>query len=315
MSPFPAITPPAPSPEGDIWFSFLSIVLEGAPYLFFGTLISGFIDAFLPRQMMDRLLPRRALPGILAAGLLGIVFPVCECAVVPVIRRLVQKGLPLSLALTYMLAAPVLNPVVVLSTLAAFKGLDPAVMTVSRLLMAYLVAVGAGLAIRGMKPGSILLDAIMAGGGDGHSHAQGSIGERIGRALATTMHDFLDTAKYFILGVFITAVFNTQVIVRPGLQDGIAALANNDVFAVPAMMGLAFILSLCSTTDAFIAANMQGFSQASKLAFLVFGPMVDLKLLFMYASVFRKRFVARLVLGLFLVIGLCALLWKTLPTS
>jgi len=304
------MNPPAPSTEGDIWFSFLSIVLEGAPYLFLGTLVSGFIDAFLPRQAMERLLPRRLVPGIMAAGLLGMVFPVCECAVVPVIRRLLQKGLPLSYALTYMLVAPVLNPITALSTLAAFKGQDPVLMTSSRLLMAWLVTVAVGLLVSRMSARRILLEKVLSASHAGHHHAQGDFRARGGRALGTAMHDFLDTGKYFVFGVFLTALFNTQVVVRPGLQDGIAALAGNDAFAVPAMMALAFVLSLCSTTDAFIAANMQGFSQASKLAFLVFGPMVDLKLLFMYASVFRRPFIVWLACGLFVAVGLCALVWK-----
>jgi uncharacterized membrane protein YraQ (UPF0718 family) len=302
---------PEPSPGGDVWFSFLSIVLEGAPYLFFGTLVSGFIDAFLPRQAMDRLLPRRPFFAILAAGLLGSVFPVCECAVVPVIRRLLKKGLPLSCALTYMLAAPILNPIVVLSTLSAFKGQDAVTMTVSRLLIAYIITVVLGLAVSRMKLSRVLLEKAMASGDDGHSHSHGSSGERVRRALGTAMHDFLDTGKYFVIGVLITAFFNARVIVQPGLQDGIATLAGNDFLAIPAMMALAFILSLCSTTDAFIAANMQGFSQASRLAFLVFGPMVDFKLIFMYASVFRKGFVVRLVTAIFLLVGISTWIWKT----
>lgn len=124
------------------------------------------------------------------------------------------------------------------------------------------------------------------------------------------MHDFLDTGKYFVIGVLITAFFNARVIVQPELQEGIASLAGNDLLAIPAMMLLTFVLSLCSTTDAFIAANMQGFSQASKLAFLVFGPMVDFKLVFMYSSVFRKGFVFRLVMALFLLVGISAWIWK-----
>ena len=121
----PPHAPPAPSPTGDIFYAFLSILLEGAPFILLGALISGVIDAWLPSGAMDRLLPKRALPAILVSGLLGIIFPVCECAIVPVIRRLVQKGLPLGCAMTYMLAAPIVNPIVALSTWTAFTGRDP----------------------------------------------------------------------------------------------------------------------------------------------------------------------------------------------
>ncbi len=301
---------PEPSPGGDVWFSFLSILLEGAPYLFFGTVVSGFIDAFVPRRAMERLLPRNPLFAILASGLLGVVFPVCECAVVPVIRRLLKKGLPLSCALTYMLSAPIVNPIVMLSTFSAFRGQDALAMTLARLLMAYVITVVIGVAISRMKVTEILLEKVMAGCGDGDGHGHAGSGGRLRHALGTTMHDFLDTGKYFVIGVLITAFFNARVIVQPELQEGIASLAGNDLLAIPAMMLLTFVLSLCSTTDAFIAANMQGFSQASKLAFLVFGPMVDFKLVFMYSSVFRKGFVFRLVMALFLLVGISAWIWK-----
>src|SRR5215212_6319876 len=113
---------PDPShPQGDILFNFLSIVFEGAPYILVGTLLSGFIDAFLPAKLLERLLPKNRVLSTFAAGFLGLIFPVCECAVVPVVRRLVQKGLPLSCALTYLLSAPIINPIVIVSTLTAFK--------------------------------------------------------------------------------------------------------------------------------------------------------------------------------------------------
>src|ERR1051325_11663631 len=97
---------PEPSRSGDVLMAFLSILFEGAPYILVGTLLSGFIDAFLPAKLLVRLLPRNKVLSTFAAGFLGLLFPVCECAVVPVVRRLVQKGLPLSCALTYLLSAP-----------------------------------------------------------------------------------------------------------------------------------------------------------------------------------------------------------------
>jgi uncharacterized protein len=314
------MTPPLPSPTGDVLFCFLSILVEGVPYLFLGTLISGFIDAYLPSNVMDRLLPRRALPAVLVSGLLGALFPVCECAVVPVIRRLVKKGLPVSCAITYMLSAPIINPVVIFSTLSAFKGKDgglfarePVFMTSSRLLMAYLITVLVGLVVSRLAASRILHPRVLAqSGSDVHSHAHGSHDERVIHALRTTMVDFLDTGMYFVIGVLITSVFNTQLMPRPGFQGSIAVLAGNDGLAVPCMMGLAVLLSLCSTTDAFIAANMQAFSWVAKLAFLVFGPMVDLKLLFMYSTVFKKRFVAQLVVSVALLVGILSFAWTFL---
>lgn len=135
----------SPDSRQDFALAFLSILFEGAPFILLGTLISGFIDVYLPSGTMDRFLPRNRYLAVMAAGLLGIIFPVCECAVVPVIRRLVKKGLPVSCGLTYMLAAPIVNPITALSTWKAFEGQDAAMMTTSRILLGYLIAGGGGI--------------------------------------------------------------------------------------------------------------------------------------------------------------------------
>ncbi len=307
------MNPPQASEFGDILYCFLSILLEGAPYIVLGTLISGFIDAWLPSGVMDRLLPKNKFLAVIVSGLLGAVFPVCECAIVPVIRRLVKKGLPVSCAITYMLAAPVINPITVISTLSAFSGNNGVFMALSRIGMAYLVTVVIGLVVTRLRPAAILHPQLLASIDDpsaetGHSHATGSNEQRLGHALKTAQTDFLDTAMYFVIGVLITSVFNTKLMIKPEFQDTVRLIAGNEFFAVPGLMVLAVLLSLCSTTDAFIAANLANFSFVAKLAFLVFGPMVDLKLIFMYSSVFRKPFVLGLVVGLFvLVLAFCAL--------
>ena len=314
-----------PSPAGDVFYCFLSIILEGAPYIVIGTLISGFIDAFVPPRLMERLLPRNSVIAVLVSGLLGFIFPVCECAIVPVIRRLVNKGLPVSCAVTYMLAAPIINPIVAVSTYSAFRGaftsnaVEAAVLAGrpewwimgSRLGLGFLVSVLVGLALVAVSSRRILRPQILAENAahSEHSHAVGTADQRISQALSTSMRDFLDTAMYFVIGVLITSVFNTRLMIQPNFTAAVTAIAGNNLTAIPGLMALAVVLSLCSTTDAFIAANLQGFSMAAKLAFLVFGPMVDLKLLFMYASVFQKRFVLLLVLALFILIAVMAGGW------
>ncbi|MCF7788228.1 MAG: permease [Prosthecobacter sp.] len=313
---------PAPSRMGDILMAFLSIVFEGAPYILIGTVFSGIIDAFLPAKLLDRVLPKSKVLATLIAGFLGLVFPVCECAVVPVIRRLVQKGLPLSCAVTYMLSAPIMNPIVAISTLTAFKEFQGltwatagnATMTIARLSLGYLVAVIVGLIVMRFKPGQVLRASIAAKiekaatTEDDHVHAPASsFNGKLVHAMRSSMRDFLDTAMYFAIGVAITSVFNTQI--NQGLLN---TVAGNDWLAVPSLMGLAVVLSLCSTSDAFIAAPMTAFSMAAKLAFLVFGPMMDIKLLFMYSSVFKRKVVVSLLIGLFILVGLLSGPWMNL---
>jgi uncharacterized membrane protein YraQ (UPF0718 family) len=315
-------TLPDPSRTGDVLMAFLSILFEGAPYILIGTLLSGFIDAFLPSKLLDRVLPKNKILSTLVAGLLGLIFPVCECAVVPVVRRLVQKGLPLSCAMTYLLSAPIINPIVAVSTLTAFKefqGINElsavldATMTIGRLSLGYVVAVLVGLLMLKFRVTDILranVAAAVEASGAALNDAQTAVApfnDRLVHAMRTAMRDFLDTGMYFTIGVLITSVFNTQVD-----QAKVDAFASSEWLAIPSMMTLGFVLSLCSTSDAFIAAPMAAFSMASKLAFLVFGPMMDVKLVFMYAAVFKRRVVVAMLLGLFALIGLLSGPWIAL---
>lgn len=284
-----------------------------------GALISGVIDAWLPSGVMDRLLPKRPFAAILVSGFLGIIFPVCECAIVPVIRRLVQKGLPLGCAMTYMLAAPIVNPIVALSTWTAFTGRDPALMTSSRLWMGYGIAVLAGWIISRFSASSILRERVLSGIAVPAVApvAMGNLppvnhGQRFVHALRTAQKDFLDVALYFIIGVAIASILKTQVFYRPSLQEGMALVAGNHWIASPVLMVMAFILSLCSTTDAFIIAADNLFPPVAKLAFLVFGPMMDLKLIFLYATVLKPRVVATLAIGLFLAVYAAGFLLEAL---
>jgi len=324
----------------DFAFSFLSILLEGIPFILMGTLLSGVIDAFLPAKVMTRLLPRNPAAAICLSGLLGLIFPMCECGIVPVIRRLIQKGLPVSCGITYMLAAPIVNPVVAISTFAAFRGQDPAYMTSMRLLIGFGVAVLIGFILDRVPVGRILRKSVLSAVtrqaeerakadhadahthehdhdhkccGHDHSHEHGHshdvpepyspthtpFREKVGIAVSVACKDFLDVTMFLVIGAGITAVFNTAVD-----QSLILPLARDPILASATMMTLAGVLSLCSTSDAFIAATLVAFSSSAKLAFLTFGPMMDIKLLFLYAVVFRKRFVLGLGVGLFFIIGL-----------
>jgi uncharacterized membrane protein YraQ (UPF0718 family) len=325
----------------DFAIAFLSILLEGAPFILLGTLISGFIDVYLPANALERVLPRNKIGAVLLCGVLGIFLPVCECAVVPVIRRLVKKGLPVSCALTYMLAAPIVNPVTALSTWKAFSGQEPLTMLLARLGLGYVVAVGVGLIILRVPLTAILRSTFRKslqtaesapehdhehhdeccdhdhdhehheeGGGHDHEHHHDHPApSRLTQSLRSAQRDFVDVGVYFAIGVTITALFNTGI--APG-ADQIDQMAENTVGAPATLMLLAFLLSLCSTSDAFIAATLAKFSFAARLAFLVFGPMMDIKLLFLYHTVLNKRFILLLALGLFVSIGALSILLEYL---
>ncbi len=164
------------------------------------------------------------------------------------------------------------------------------------------VAVLVGFAVLNLPLASVLKKNILAGlehPPHEHDHAPAPFGQRLVGAMNAGVRDFLDVMIYFILGVAVASIFGTAV-----NQEIFLPLALNDWLAVPSMMTLAGVLSLCSSSDAFIAATFVAFPAVAKLAFLVFGPMMDLKLLFIYSAVFTKRFVVGLAVGLFILIGL-----------
>jgi len=311
----------------DFSYSFLSILFEGIPFVLLGAILSGIIDAFVPSQLMTRILPRNRASAIWLSALLGLVFPMCECGSVVVIRRFIKKGLPVSSAVTYMLAAPIVNPVVALSTFAAFRGQNPWVMASLRLLLGFGIAVMVGFITRQLrletllrkgvlddlpKPEfEIIKEACCSSGGccdAGHSSfimappsptsSEPTFREKLTHASQAATSDFIDVAGFLVIGAAIAATFNTSV-----NQALILPVASHNFLATIAMMLLAFGLAICSTSDAFIAASFVAFPFTAKLAFLVFGAMFDIKLFFLYSMVFRRRCVIALALGLFVGIA------------
>jgi uncharacterized membrane protein YraQ (UPF0718 family) len=225
----------------------------------------------------------------LSGASLGIVFPVCECGVVPVTRRLYQKGLPISTGIAFLLAAPVINPVVFASTYAAF-GWGPILL--ARFGLTFLIAAAVGFLFSLAQPEEVLLSETME---ESHHHGEtvpARRGQQIWGAVAAGGDDFLDMVRYLIAGSMLAAAMQTVV-----PQSALLALGAGSVSSVLVMMTLAFVLSVCSTVDAFLAlAFVNTFTPASILAFLVFGPMVDIKSSLMFLGVFRRRAVLYLIL-------------------
>jgi len=291
----------------DFEYAFLSILLEGMPFLLGGAILSGLLEEFLPQSLMTRLLPKNPRMALLASGLLGLIIPVCDCGIVPVVRRLMSKGLPVSCGITYMLSAPIMNPLVLLSTLAAFRGQGAIEMMFLRGGLGFTVAVLIGWAVSFVAPSSILRRELLAtsSGEHDHSHSDSSASlvDRLQNAAGVATRDFLDVAVFFVIGACAASFFNTAI-----KQEMLLPLAASPVLSIASLMALASVLSVCSTTDAFIAATFTAFPMAAKLAFLVFGPMMDFKLIFLYSAAFSKRFIIVLAIGLFVIIGL--LCWR-----
>jgi hypothetical protein len=270
----------------------VSIVLEAAPFLLLGSLLSAAIERYVDTERIGRRIPKRPL-GRMAVGLLGgMLMPICECGSVPLARRLLGKGVPPLTAVTYMLAAPVINPVVLLSTYVAFGGNMK--MVLSR---AAAVAVSAALtgwlcARRMSSNGQADSIQPMRGACLDHPHPHGgppiAAGGRSRWAvvdlLSSGAAEFLDMGKYLVLGALTSAAFKVFL-----PWQLVQALGGNAAISVAVLMLLAVLLCVCSEADAFVAASFVYAPLSAQLAFMAVGAMVDLKLVGMYFSAFPKK--------------------------
>ncbi|TML54870.1 MAG: permease [Actinobacteria bacterium] len=267
---------------------FTSIVIEALPFILVGALASAAIAVFLPERALDSLARLPLALQIPGAALSGVAFPVCECGSVPVARRLIARGVHPGAGIAFMLSSPVLNPIVLASTWVAYGGhARGAEMVAGRASLGLVAACAAGLAIGRRTRASDLLRARPGERAEAHDHEQGD------RATAFSTHlvsDFLFMGKFIVLGAGLSALVQASV-----PESALSTLGGAPVMSSLALMLVAFVLSLCSEADAFIAASFTSFSSGAQLAFLVFGPIADLKLSVLYGATFRRWFLLRLL--------------------
>jgi Predicted permeases len=260
----------------------IGILLEALPFLLLGVFVSSFMHVFIPEAWFRRMIPRNPLLGILVACLLGVLFPICECGLIPVVRRLIAKGMPLYVGVVFIFVGPIVNPIVFASTYAAFRTKPE--MVYARMGLAIAVGLLLGWIVYYFIRSDPMRSAKGHGAGAaGHSHARNRLVETFEHAGG----EFFDMGKYLILGSLITAAIQAYV-----PRSDLAGIGQGEFASHFFMMGFAFLLSLCSNSDAFVASSFAStFSAGSLLAFLVFGPMLDIKSALMLLSLFKTRFV------------------------
>ncbi|MFZ7102847.1 MAG: permease [Peptococcaceae bacterium] len=311
---------------------FLSIILEALPFIMIGTFISAIIQIFVSEETIAGIIPRSRFTGLLAAALAGILFPVCECAIIPVTRRLIQKGVPLHIAVTFMLAVPIVNPVVLASTYYAFSGQAYMMLfrgslgLVGAVLIGYLTGV-MEKAHNPLKNGSLHLhnqpgdscsaedgcqaDRDFAQHSCGCNHCAGPAnpGARGFAAKITALiehagSELYDVGRFLIIGAFLSALMQTFID-----RSYFLAIGQGQVSSTVVMMILAFGLSLCSEADAFVARTFVGqFTTGSIIGFLIFGPMLDMKNTLLLLGTFKIKFVMKLITVIALTCFIMAML-------
>jgi uncharacterized membrane protein YraQ (UPF0718 family) len=285
------IAPYLETPTLQTWSTiFVAIVIQSVPFLVGGVLLSAVISILLSERVLSRVVPRSPVLGVPVAGVAGIGLPGCECAAVPIAGSLMRRGVAPAVALTFLLAAPAVNPAVLVSTAVAFPG-QP-MMVVARFVasLATAVLVGWWCLSRGARL-PILSRRIKY---DEHASA----GDRF---VATVRHDFLHAAGFLVIGAILAAAVNTMV-----PREIVDTLAGQAVLGVLTLALFAFVVALCSESDAFVAASFTAFSDTAKLVFMVVGPAMDVKLAAMEAGQFGGAFARQFVPVVIGVAVLCA---------
>ncbi|MGO4889973.1 permease [Anaerobacillus sp. MEB173] len=269
---------------------FLSILIEAIPFVLIGVFIAGMIQVFVTEEHLKRLIPQNKFLAVIMSCFIGALFPACECGIVPIVRRLVAKGVPLFAGVGFLLTGPLINPIVIFSTYMAF----------GENLKIALLRMGLGLVIAIIITGSIsilfkrnqLKRSKQLLSVESHSTINQPLGFRVKSMFEHAIDEFFDMGKFLIIGAILAAFVQTYVSTKTVLGLGEGVFASTLV-----MMGLAYLLSLCSEADAFIAASFRHlFPQTSLLGFLIYGPMLDLKNTIMMMAVFNIRFVIVLMI-------------------
>nr|WP_312858487.1 permease [Pseudonocardia pini] len=272
---------------------FVAVVVQALPFLVLGVLLSGALTAFVSPAALRRFLPSRPAAAVPVAGLAGVALPGCECASVPVARRLIGQGVPDAAALTFLLAAPAVNPVVIVATLVAFPN-EPR-MALARFLGALATACVTGWLWQRFGRPEWILDRV-------RRTPHTAPGTRRWTVFAeTARHDLVSAGGFLVLGALFSAVLTVFV-----PASWTATLAGNLVLAVVVMALLAVVLALCSEADAFVAASLTALPLLPRLVFLVVGPAVDVKLFALQVGTFGRAFAARFAPTTFVVAVLCA---------
>lgn len=281
---------------------FLSIMIEALPFVLIGAIISGFIEVYISPDVVHRYLPKNKFLRILFGTFIGFFFPSCECGIVPIVHRFLEKKVPTYTAVPFLATAPVINPIVLFSTFTAFG--NSIRFALFRALGSMIVAMVLGIFLGFLDTSSILKKDIEVEETHHHHHHKGW--KKVGYTLVHAIDEFFDTGRYLVFGCLFASLVQVYVPTRL-----LTNLGHSPVSAILVMMLMAFLLSLCSEADAFIGASfLASFGLAPVMAFLVIGPMIDIKNLLMMKHYFKNRFIIEfmaiisiVILGYSLVIG------------
>ncbi len=282
----------------------LSVFIEAFPFLVLGSLLASLVAVYVPPHFFQNRLPKNAFLRRLVLSVMGFMFPVCECGNVPLSRSLLIQGLRPSEAITFLLAAPVLNPITIWSTWTAFSS-DLSIV-VSRVVATLLIANIIGLLLAFKRPESNFITKEFAAVCDtqqNSKHRRHSARSRLHLFTESFRHEAVTMLKMLAFGAIIAGAVQSFI-----PRDVLVGIGSNVVLSIVAMLALAFVVSICATVDAFFALSFAAtFTAGSLVAFLVFGPMIDIKMLALLKTTFKTELLVTITVASLLLSGLAGL--------
>jgi hypothetical protein len=284
---------------------FISIFLESLPFLFLGALISAIIETFVSNDTITKIIPKNKVLGSIIGVLLGFFLPACDCAVIPVSKRLLKKNIPTNVAISFMLASPIINPVVLLSTYKAFYRTNPEIFWY-RLIFGIIIALIIGI-IMGItfNKKEVITNRLIDDCDEEclnchHEHHK----NKFISICHHTSADLFEVIKYLIIGALIASLI--QVLLPRNI---LTIFNNNQALSILVLMLFAYLISLCSTSDSFVGKSLLTiFNKNSVIAYLLLGPMIDIKNTIVLLGNFKKKFVYTLIFLIFIIIFIFSVL-------
>ena len=275
---------------------FISILIEGIPFILIGSFVSALIQIYVSKKFIIKVLPHNIFLSCIVAAFAGIIFPICDCGTIPIVKGFIRKKVPTAACITFLLSAPIVNPIAIISTIYAFQ--DMKYVVIYRIFSGIIIAILIGLIMHFftrdnpniLKTNTDPLSCECSICSDSYEYSKASI-DTLRNIFFHTSDEFFNIGKFMIMGAFISSIFQTIVSFDRNLY-----FPNDNRTSLLIMILLAFLLSVCSTSDAFIAKGfLKLFSLNSVMGFLVVGPMLDIKNTFMLFGNFKKTFVLKLI--------------------
>ena len=302
---------------------FTSIFFEALPFLLLGSLISAIIENYVSNETIAKIIPKNKILGSIVGVFLGFFIPACDCAVIPVSKRLLKKKVPVNVAISFMLASPIINPVVLLATYNAFYKSNPEIFWARLgfgIGIALIIGIIMGILFNNKKIVTNNIEEYEEeccchhnhdhkkcehhDHNHEHHHEKHTLKNDIPAILKHTAYDMFEVVKYLMFGALLASL--VQVLLPRSI---LVTFNNNNILSIITLMLFAYLISLCSTSDSFVGKSLLStFTKSSILAYLVLGPMIDIKNTVVLLGNYNKKFVITLISLIFIIIFICSVL-------